>query len=81
MDTQQLKSFFLYSLIINGSLFLFWTFFLLFTPDLIYKLQYSIIALPRHTYDIVIYCFLGVFKILFLFFNVVPYIALRLISR
>jgi hypothetical protein len=37
--------------------------------------------IPREIYNVVIYSFLGLFKIAFLVFNVVPYIALLIIGR
>ncbi|MFW2365796.1 MAG: DUF6868 family protein [Desulforhopalus sp.] len=81
MDTEVLKKFFLWCIVVNGCIFLFWTLFLLFTPDLVYKIQYHFFPIPRDAYDVVIYAFLGLFKIFFLIFNVVPYISLRLITR
>lgn len=81
MDKEILKRFFLCCIVINGSIFIFWSLFLLFTPDLVYKIQYQFFPIPRETYNVVIYAFLGLFKILFLIFNVVPYISLRLSDR
>lgn len=49
MDIQQLKRFFLYCIFTKGVLFVFWIFFLLFTRDLVYRLQYAFIPLPRQT--------------------------------
>ena len=81
MDQIKLKKFFLWCIVINGSIFLFWSFFLLFTPDLVYRIQYQFFPIPRETYKVVIYAFLGLFKILFLVFNVVPYISLKFSGR
>jgi hypothetical protein len=36
--------------------------------------------LPRETYDVVIYGFLGAFKLVFLVFNAVPYVALSIVG-
>jgi len=36
--------------------------------------------LPRGTYNVIIYAFLGLFKIVFLVFNVVPYVVLLIIG-
>lgn len=81
MDAEKLKKILLWCIVINGSIFLFWSFFLLFTPDLVYRIQYQFFPITREAYNIVIYGFLGLFKILFLIFNVVPYISLQLSSR
>ena len=32
------------------------------------------------TFNVVMYCFLGVFKIVFLVFSLIPYLALRIIG-
>ena len=37
-------------------------------------------SLSRETFDVVIYSFLGLFKIVFLVFNVVPYVALLIVT-
>ena len=51
-----------------------------FAPNLVYRLQNWLFPMPRETYDTVIYSFLGMFKIAFLFFNLVPYLALRIMG-
>ena len=80
MDTQTLISFFMWCSIINGVLLILWTLIAIFMPDLMYRTQSKWFPVPRETFNIVIYSFLGLFKIIFLFFNVVPYIALMIIT-
>jgi len=50
-------------------------------PDLVYKTQKTFFPIPKETFTIVFYSFLGMFKIIFLVFNVVPYIALLVIAK
>ncbi len=38
------------------------------------------IPIPREIFDVVIYAFLGLFKIVFLVFNAVPYLALLIVG-
>jgi hypothetical protein len=52
----------------------------MFAPDLVYRLQSIWFPLPRATFDLAIYAFIGLFKIFFLVFNLVPYLALLLIG-
>lgn len=80
MDIQTLTSFFGWSSIINGSFFAFTAFFMMLAPDFVYKIQSKFFKLERDYFDKVIYAFLAAWKILFIFFNLVPYIALKLIS-
>ena len=49
-------------------------------PNLVYRTQSKWFPIPRETFDILIYSFLGLFKIFFLVFNVVPYVALVIVG-
>jgi uncharacterized protein DUF6868 len=64
----------------NGALLVLWTVMCLFAPDLVYRTQSRWFPISRETFDVVIYCFLGAFKIVFLAFNLVPYLALLMIG-
>ena len=80
MDIQILTDFFMWMTIINGALLVLWSAFCVFAPDLVYRMQSRWLPLPRETYDVVIYGFLGAFKVVFLVFNVVPYVALLIVG-
>ena len=80
MNVQTLTTFFMWCTIINGCIFILWTVFLLFAPDLVYRIQNKWFPIPRENYNVIIYSFLGLFKIVFLVFNVVPYIALLIVG-
>ena len=80
MDIETLTGFFMWSTIINGGLLLLWTTMCIFAPDLVYRTQSKWFAVPRETFDVAIYSFLGLFKIIFLVFNVVPYVALLIVG-
>ena len=79
MDIQALTDFFMWCTIMNGALLLLWTTFFIFAPDLVYRTQSKWFPIPRETFNVVMYSFIGVFKIVFIVFNVVPYIALLII--
>ncbi len=80
MDIQTLTSFFMWCTIINGGLFVYWAVICVFAPDWVYRMQSRWFAIPREAYDIGIYAFLGVFKIVFIVFNLVPYLALLIVG-
>ena len=80
MDIQTLTTFFMWCTILNGGLLVLWTAMLILAPNWVYRTQSKWFPISRETFDIVIYSFLGVFKIVFLFFNVVPYIALLIVG-
>ena len=80
MDIQTLTSFFMWCTIINTSLFFLATLFFLFAPDLVYRIQHKFLPLPRETYNVVIYSFLGLLKIVIIVFNIVPYVSLLIVA-
>ena len=80
MEIQSLTTFFMWCSIINGGILSVWVVSCAFAPDLVYRTQSLFFPIHRETYDVVIYSFLGVFKVFFLFFNITPYIALLIIG-
>lgn len=80
MDIQTLTSFFMWCTIINGGLLLFSTLVMIIMPNFVYKVQSLWFPIPRQTFDVVIYSFLGLFKVLFIVFNIAPYAALLIIA-
>lgn len=79
MDIYTLRTFFMWCTIINAGILILWTVFLVFAPDFVYRMQSKWFPIPRDTYNAIIYSFLGLFKIVFLVFNLVPYVALAII--
>jgi len=75
-----LTEFFQWCCVINGSLLFLWIGFMMFAPDLVYKTQYRWFPISREAFTETIYRFIGLYKLIFLFFNLVPYVALRIIG-
>ena len=80
MDIQTLTAFFMWCTIMNGALLILWTIMCGLAPGLVYRTQHMWFPIPRATFDVVIYSFLGLFKIFFLVFNLVPYVALLIVG-
>ncbi len=80
MDIQTLTTFFMWCTIVNGALLVLWTTMFILAPDLVYRTQSKWFPIPRETFNVVFYAFLGLFKIVFLVFNVVPYVALLIVG-
>lgn len=76
MDIKTLTSFFKWCTIINGALLLLWAAICWWVPDWAYRMQSAWVPLPRETYNVMLYTFLGVFKMFWIVFNVVPWVAL-----
>ena len=49
-------------------------------PDLVYRTQSKWFPIPRETLNVVIYSFLGLYKTVFLVFNVGPCVALLIVG-
>jgi len=80
MDTQTLTSFFQWCTIINGGLLLFWASTYFLAPNLAYRTQKRWFPSSQESFNLFFYSFLGLFKIAFIMFNLVPYLALLIIG-
>ena len=80
MDIQTLTTFFMWCTIINGAMFLLSATMCMLAPDFVYRMQSKLFPIPRETFNGIIYAFIGLFKILFLVLNVVPYLALLIVG-
>jgi len=80
LDIQLVTEFFKWCTIINGSILLFWALFITCAPDWVYRTQSKWISISREVFDVAMYAFLGIFKVFFLMFNLVPYVSLLLIG-
>jgi hypothetical protein len=66
--------------IINGALLVLWTIIFALAPDFVYRTQSIWFPIPRETFNVLMYSYLGLFKIVFLVFNLVPYVALLIVG-
>ncbi len=80
MDIQTLTNFFMWCTIFNMSLLAFWSIIFLLAPDMVYRTQSRWFPISRETFNVAMYCFLGLFKIEVIVFNLVPYLALLIIG-
>lgn len=81
MDSVKLRSFLVWCLVLNSVMFGFWALMIFAAPDLVYRTQHAFLPISESTFQTCIYCMMGGYKLLIIFFNLVPYIALRLSSR
>lgn len=80
IDIQLLTSFFMWCSIINVGILIFWSLILMFASDFVYKMQNMFLPIARESYNKLIFSFLGLFKLLFIVFNLVPYLVLLILS-
>lgn len=76
MDISILKSFLLWCSIINGGMLLLSSLMLFCAKGWVYSIHSKLFGISRDAFNILIECFLGLYKMFWLMFNVVPYIAL-----
>ncbi len=80
MDIQTLTDYYMRCTIINAGLFMYWATVCTLAPDFVYRKQSRWFPISRQTFDVAIYGFLGLFKIVFIVFNLVPYVALSIVG-
>ena len=80
MDLHAVRSFFMWCTIMNGGLLILSSLVLLCGGDRVYRIHRRWFPLGREAFSVARYCFVGFMKVLFLMFNLVPYLALVLIG-
>jgi hypothetical protein len=80
MDTQTLTSFFMWCTIINAGFLTLSIVMMISIGDLAYRIHSKWFPMPRQTFAVVIYSFLGLYKVLFIAFNLVPWVALLIVG-
>jgi hypothetical protein len=63
------------------ALLLIWLGLLLFGGEAVYRLHSQLFGLSKHELNVIMYCWLGSFKILILTFFFFPWLAIRLVLR
>jgi hypothetical protein len=66
--------------IINGALLMFSTLLCIFAQGFIYHIHSRWFPMTKETFALVLYSFIGAFKIFVIVFNLVPWISLLIIA-
>ena len=80
MDITTLKAFFMWCSIINGGLLVISSIMCLVAQDFTYRMHSKWFNISREAFNVAIYSFIGLFKVLFIMFNLVPYLALLIVG-
>ena len=80
MDIGTLTAFFMWCTIINGVMLIFSVAMIMLAQDFVYSMHSKWFNIPRGTFNVAIYSFVGFFKIVFIVFNLVPYVALLIVG-
>ncbi len=81
MELQKLTTFFMWCTIINAVLLIFSTAMFMLMPNIAYSMHATIFSIPKESIGVAVYSLIGVYKILFIVFNLVPYVALLIIRN
>ena len=65
---------------INLIILLVWFVFYAFARDWTYRLHSKWFKLPEEQFDVIHYCGIALFKIGFILFNLVPYLAMHIVA-
>ena len=80
MDTQTLTTFFMWCTILNVALLILSSLLCICARDWAYRIHSKLFSISRETFNVVIYSFIALYKLLVIVFILIPYIALLIIS-
>lgn len=80
MDIRTIQTFFMWCTVINAALLVLTGLTLTFAGDWVYRIQSRWYPISRDAFNVAIYSFMGLFKLFFITFSLVPYIALLIIG-
>lgn len=81
MNLNSIRYFFMWNTIINGIILIVWTIVLATSADFIYQIHDKLFPVSKEIIMSNIYLLLGLFKVVFLIFNVVPLVVFTLMSN
>jgi len=80
MSIEQVRDFFMWCSIINVALLLFSSLMCIFAGGWVYRRHSKFFKISREAFNVATYSFIGAWKSLIILFNVVPWIALLILT-
>ena len=80
MDVPTIRAFFMWCTILNAALLALSFLICTLALDRIYRMHTRWFPMPEEAFHVVLYSFLGLYKIVFWVFSAVPYMALLLMG-
>ncbi len=80
MDIHTLTRFFMWCTILNGGILTLSSLICTFASDWTYRQHSKWFHISRDAFNVAIYSFVGLFKVAFLMFNLIPYVALLIVG-
>ena len=80
MSITTLTTFFMWCTIMNVGIMIVWTIVLASAPNLMYRVQTKWFPIPQESFNVIVYSALAIYKIVFVVFILVPYLALLIVQ-
>ena len=80
MTAEQIREFLGWCSVINIAILLYWWIVFTFARDFVYSLHGRWFKLTGETFDTIHYAGMTFFKLIVIVFNIIPYIAFRIIT-
>ncbi len=80
MNVETLTAFLGWCTLLNFGLLLYWALFIIFAHDWTYRMHSRWFKLSPEKFDSLHYSLMGFFKMGVIIFNLVPYLALRIVT-
>ena len=80
MDIDSIRAFFMWCTILNVALLVFSSLICVCAGDWVYRIHSKWFSISRENFNVVIYSFIGLYKILIFVFNLIPYVALLIVG-
>lgn len=80
MDVGTLTTIFMWCTILNVGLLVVSSLICVCAGDWAYRMHSKWFSISRETFNVAIYSFIGLYKVLVLVFNVIPYVALLIVG-
>ena len=81
MDVQMLTTFFMWCTLLNVGLMIISFIMLVVAGDFVYKMHSKYFAMTRESFNASLYLIIGLYKIAVFVFNLIPWVALLIMSR
>ena len=80
MDIDSIRAFFMWCTILNFALLSLSSLICICAGDWAYRIHSKWFSISRETFNVAIYSFLGLYKVLVFVFNLIPYVALLIVG-
>lgn len=80
MSIPTLTTFFMWCTILNAIILIVWALVFGFASSFTYRIQTKLFPMPRESFNVIVYSAFAMYRIVFVVFNLVPYVALLIVG-